>query len=74
MFTCGNVMGRRVVITTHEVMCDIRHRAKRKAADWRREGNNPRARGDDLVAGSQAADLVLRRRILYIVKVYSELL
>ena len=33
-----------------------------------------RVRGDDLVARSQAADLVLRRRILCIVKVYSELL
>ena len=39
MFTCGNGVGRRIVITTHEVMCDIRHRAKRKPSDWRREGN-----------------------------------
>ena len=31
-------------------------------------------RRDDLVARSEAADLVLRRRILYIVKVHSELL
>ena len=41
MFNCGNVVGRRVVITMHEVMCDVRQRAKRKPADWRREGNSP---------------------------------
>ena len=41
MFTCGNVMGRRIVITTHEVMCDVIHCAKRKPSDWRREGNSP---------------------------------
>ena len=33
--------GQIIVITTHEVMCDVRHRAKRRPSDWRREGNNP---------------------------------
>ena len=34
-------MGRRIAMTIHEVMCDVRQRAKRKTADWRREGNSP---------------------------------
>ena len=72
MFTCGNVMGRRVVITTHEVMCDVAPRGSPLIGAGR--GIIRRVRGDDLVARSQAADLVLRRRILCIVKVYSELL
>ena len=38
MFTCRNVMGRRIAMTIYEVMCDVRQRAKRKAADWRRVG------------------------------------
>ena len=38
MFTCGNVIGRRVVMTIHEVMCDVRQRTKRRPSDWRREG------------------------------------
>ena len=38
MFTCRNVMGGRAIITMYEVMCDVRHRAKRRASDWRREG------------------------------------
>ena len=31
-----NVMGRRIAMTIHEVVCDIR-----QAADWRTEGNSP---------------------------------
>ena len=65
MLLVGNVIGRRVVIAIHEVMCDVRQRAKRKPVDLRREGNSLPGemrlpRGDSQCCGPERDQTSLR--------------